>query len=212
MNQALEKIYTQHHEQARGRGFVLMQKERGEFLRSGIKEGSHVLDIGCRDGGLTAEYIEKAGSVLGLDIDAGALAIAQQLGVETRQLDLNGEWGVDSNSFDHVVAAEVVEHLYYPDVVFRKIAEVLKPGGTLLGTVPNAFSLRNRMRYMTLTKRNTPLADPTHINHFTVGELTQLLEKHFDDVRIIGAGRLGLLAARFPQEFAFDLFFTGTAR
>jgi len=188
-----------------------MQEERGGFIRSRVRDGSKVLDIGCRDGGLTAEYVGKAGSVCGLDIDAGALEIAKKLGIETIQVDLNGPWNIEPRSFDHVVAAEVVEHLYYPDEVFRKIAEVLKPGGTVLGTVPNAFSLRNRARYLMASKQHTPLMDPTHINHFTVRELTGLLEARFTDVRVIGAGRLGKLAERFPQEFAFDLFFEATA-
>ena len=212
MSRALEAIYTSHHESTRGRGFVLMQEERGKFLREHITPGARVLDIGCRDGALTAEYLSTAGSVLGLDIDQGALRLAAEKGIETKHVDLNDALGVEPHAFDHVVAAEVIEHLYYPAEVFRKIAEALKPGGTLLGTVPNAFSLRHRLRYVMLEKRGTPLSDPTHINHFTVKELRSLLAEHFIDVEIIGAGRMGLLAERLPQEFAFDLFFIARAR
>ncbi len=209
MAPVLEDIYRSHHAKRRGQDFILLGDERGAFLAEHIGTGKKVLDIGCRDGALTGAYA-NGNEVLGLDIDSVALGRAKEaLGIETRQTDLNGDWGVSSASFDAVVAAEVIEHLYYPDTVFGKIADALKSGGMLLGTVPNAFSLANRARYLLKQKRNTPLMDPTHINHFTVEELYALLSAHFADVRIIGLGRLGPLAARFPQAFAFDLAFVG---
>lgn len=186
---------------------MLLGDERGAFLRDHVGTGKRVLDIGCRDGALTASY-KDGNEVLGLDIDSVALARAtESLGIETRQTDLNGEWGIVPGAYDVVVAAEVVEHLYYPDAVFSKVETALVPGGIFLGTVPNAFSLAHRARYLMKQKRNTPLMDPTHINHFLVEELRRLLESRFEEVEIIGLGRLGRLARFFPQAFAYDLAF-----
>lgn len=188
---------------------MLLGKERGAFLREHIGSGKRVLDIGCRDGALTSTYAQ-GNTVLGLDIDSGALARAKEkLGIEIKQVDLNDDWGMEPGSFDVVVAAEVVEHLYYPEVVFEKIEKVLAPGGVLLGTVPNAFSLRHRLRYLLKQKKSTPLEDPTHINHFTVRELERLLSAQFEGVRVMGLGRHAWLAKHFPQAFAFDLCFVG---
>lgn len=209
MTPVLEDIYRSHHAKRRGQDFILLGNERGAFLRERIGTGKRVLDIGCRDGALTAAYA-AGNEVLGLDIDSVALARAKEaLGIETRQTDLNGDWDVMAGAYDAVVAAEVVEHLYYPDTVFGKIASALKPGGVLLGTVPNAFSLMNRARYLLKQKRNTPMMDPTHINHFTVAELRGALSAHFEEVEVLGLGRLGKLAGMFPQAFAFDLAFVG---
>jgi len=205
---SLEHIYHTHHETNRGEGFVLLGDERGKFLAENIGTGKNVLDIGCRDGALTRSYA-NGNTVLGLDIDSAALAKAREkLWVETKQVDLNGDWGVPAETFDVVVAAEVVEHLYYPGVVLDKIVAALKPGGILLGTVPNAFSLKNRLRYLRKQKRYTPLSDPTHINHFTVTELEVLLGAQFAECEVGGFGKYRRLAARFPQTFAFDLWFT----
>lgn len=205
----LEQMYRTHHASRRGEDFALLERERGDFLRAHIGTGKRVLDIGCRDGALTKSYAE-GNEVLGIDIDAVALSrAAERLGIRTRQIDLNGEWGIESATYDVVVACEIVEHLYYPAEVFSKIATVLKPGGTVLGSVPNAFSYANRLRYLRGTKEGTPLSDPTHINHFTVRELESALSAHFGSVRIEGMGRLGRLAALFPQTFAFDLCFIG---
>lgn len=202
-------MYRSHHASVRGSGFVLLGKERGDFLARHIGKGKTVLDIGCRDGALTATYAE-GNTVLGIDIDSVALEAARErLGIETKQVDLNDEWGVDDAAFDVVVAAEVIEHLFYPKVVFKKIRKALRPDGQLLGTVPNAFSLAHRFRYLLKRKQGTPLSDPTHINHFTVRELESLLADSFEEVEIVGLGRLGGLARRFPQAFAFDLAFRG---
>ena len=209
MNASLETMYRSHHATKRGDGFALLKEERGAFLRRCIGTGKRVLDIGCRDGALTGTYAE-GNQVLGLDIDSEALARAgDSLGIEVKQVDLNGDWGIPAASFDALVAAEVVEHLYYPETVFKKAAAVLVPGGALIGTVPNAFSLAHRARYLLKRKQGTPLSDPTHINHFTVAELEALLSKEFVSVSVDGIGRLGWLARRFPQAFAFDLCFVG---
>lgn len=203
----LENIYRSHHATRRGQDFVLLGGERGRFIADHVGTGKRILDIGCRDGALTASFA-PGNTVLGADIDSEALARAQErLGIQTVQIDLNGVWGLGTERFDAVVAAEVVEHIYYPEKVFEKVHQVLVPGGVFVGTVPNAFSLANRVRYLLKQKKNTPLMDPTHINHFVVAELSRLLAERFVDVEIEGLGRLGILAKQFPQAFAFDLAF-----
>lgn len=180
---------------------------RGSFLVERIGKGKNVLDIGCRDGALTSTYCQ-GNNVLGLDIDQEALDYAAtQFDIETKQVDLNGDWGVVENFYDAVVAGEVVEHLYSPDDVVRKIANVLKDEGVFLGSVPNAFSLKNRLRYVLGTKEHTPLADPTHINHFSRKELEDLLGKYFKIVNIFPIGKYAFLERFFPGLFSFVLIF-----
>lgn len=210
MDSSLQRIYETHHAARRGAGFVLQGDTRGPFLKGAIGTGKRVLDIGCRDGALT-RYFSEGNEVIGLDIDAHALARAHtELGIETKQIDLNGEWGIPDSSFDAVTASEILEHLYYPSIVLNKVSRALVPGGVFAGTVPNAFSLANRSRYLLKRKRGTPLEDPTHINHFTVAELRHLLAERFEDVEVRGYGRLGWLARAFPQAFAFGLLFRAT--
>lgn len=206
-NDSLEQMYRAHHSERRGEDFALLGNERGAFLASCIGTGKTVLDIGCRDGALTKSYA-NGNKVLGIDIDSVALERAKErLGIDIRQIDLNGSWDLEDRSYDIVVACEIIEHLYYPADVLSKISAVLKPGGLLLGSVPNAFSFAHRSRYLRGTKKGTPLSDPTHINHFTVRELESLLSEQFASSEIVGMGRLGPLARRFPQAFAFDLCF-----
>lgn len=199
---SLAIIYQSHHTDTDRHSGRLIAKVRGDFLRKSVGTGKRVLDVGCRNGAIT-QFFLKGNSVDGLDIDANALKIAASKGIQTRQVDLNGEW--NTGQYDVVVMTEVLEHLYFPKPVIDKVKASLVPGGMFIGSVPNAFSLRNRLRYMLGRKRHTPLEDPTHINHFTYSELKDILESRFDQVRIVPLGRYAWLDRFFPGKFAFML-------
>jgi 2-polyprenyl-3-methyl-5-hydroxy-6-metoxy-1,4-benzoquinol methylase len=190
MQKELEKIYTERHaaKNAAGGGASLYERERGELFASWVGVGKHVLDIGCRHGAIS-RYVLEGNKVHGIDIDAQMLAQCPPE-MKTAQADLNGDWHVgQENMFDVVIATEVVEHLYYPDVVMEKIKTVLKPGGVFIGTVPNGFSLKNRIRLFLANPKDTSLGEPTHINHFSYTLLKELLERHFSEVVVDGIGQ-----------------------
>ncbi len=210
MIDSLKEIYKHHHATSRERGFSVLKEERGNLLKELVGTDKQVLDIGCRDGGLT-QFFKEGNQVLGLDIDQNALNEAAKLGIETKIVDLNGDWSeLGNREFDVVVAGEVLEHLYYPEKVAGRAAKHLKVGGKFVGSVPNAFSLKNRLRYLMGSKRYTPLSDPTHITQFNARELETILNKHFQHVEIRGLGRYEKLAKFSPNLFAFDLFFIAT--
>lgn len=204
----LEKVYEAHHKN-RGAGFAILMKERGSFLRKHIGVGKKVLDIGCRDGELTSTYNE-GNTVAGADIDSAALERAKtKLGIETFHVDLNDSWPFEKNVYDVVVACEFLEHIYYPEQVMQKAKELLKDGGLMVGTIPHAFSLQSRVKFLLGTKKGTPLEDPTHINHFTYREFREMLERNFEVIEIgtYVPPRYKLFAKLFPYLFAHDLMF-----
>jgi len=203
----LSQMYSFHNAQERGRGFVIFGQERGELFAKWLGQGKKILDLGCRDCALT-KYYANGNEILGCDIDQGGLEIChKEIGIETRQIDLNGDWGIPPESFDAVVAAELLEHLYYPEKVIKKIYNVLKPGGVFIGSAPHAFSLINRLRILLGKKDGTPLADPTHINHFAYGEFEKMLKSVFSEVEILPFTRFKFLGKMFPRYFSFLLFF-----
>lgn len=208
MPSSTQQVYEKHHLEHRESGFSIMEQERGTLLKRFIGKGKKVLDTGCRDGALT-KYFAESNEVLGIDIDASALREAKaSLGIEIMNIDLNGNWQeLADRKFDVVVAGEVLEHLYYPEEITLKAKKHLKEGGIFLGSVPNAFSLKNRLRYLLGQKKYTPLSDPTHINQFSYMELQSILKNHFKYFEIIGLGRYHKLSKWFPNAVAFDLFF-----
>ena len=210
MNQSLEDVYREHHSVRRGEFYIVNGDFRGLFLKERMGTGKRVLDIGCRDGALTGYYSE-GNEVIGVDIDSDALSRAKEAyGITTIHADLNGAWPVEG-TFDAVVACEVLEHLYYPDQVLKKIHGVLKPGGVLLGSIPHAFSLQSRFRLLMANKKGTALQDPTHINHFWGPDFKRLIEDAgFVDVEVIDmvTTKFKLLSKVFPYTFAHSFVFS----
>ncbi len=100
-----------------------------------------LLDVGC-GGGLAAEALTKAGhDVLGLDASREAIAVAvshaQSQGLATRyQAGLAADLlGVET--FDAVVALEVIEHVPDQPGFVKTLAGLLRPGGTVFVSTLN---------------------------------------------------------------------------
>lgn len=204
-----EAVYRYHHARRGREGFSILEAERGVLFQELIGTGKRVLDLGCRDGTLTRHFA-TGNEVVGADVDSHALSVAAEtLGIRTVQFDFNaGEWPVEAASFDVVVAAEVLEHLFHPERVLERIRSVLRPGGLFVGSVPNAFSLKCRLRYLLGSKRGTPLADPMHINQFEWHEFRKLLGTTFTDVELHPLGRWQRCMRYAPALAAFGIGFS----
>jgi len=208
--QSTQNIYQKHHTEERDESYSVLKYERGKLLKERIETGKNVLDLGCRNGVLTSFFIE-GNDVTGADIDEISLKKARELGIKTVHIDLNGDWQeLSGQTFDVVVLAETLEHLYYPERVIEKVKSVIKPRGMFIGSVPNAFSFKNRIRLLFGHKEHTSLHDPTHINHFLYKELEVMLKKHFENVEIIPLGTYASWDRFWKGMFSFDLLFVCT--
>ena len=199
----LSERYAEHNRRERGAGFVFAGPERIDLFRRYVGgPGRRVLDLGCRDGALTRAYVE-GNDVVGVDADRAALAAAEQLGIETHWADLDQPLTFEDAGFDVVVAGELLEHLRDPHALVSEIRRVLRPGGTFVGSVPNAYRLKNRARFLAGRK---PEDDPTHLQMFAPTDVRRLLGG-FEQVELhFVAGRLVPLHARL---FANDIVFAG---
>jgi SAM-dependent methyltransferase len=202
----LEEQYREHHRARRPADFVFGGHERALLFAELVGgPGRRVLDLGCRYGALTRAYAD-GNDVVGVDVDREALAEAAKLGIETRWADVEQRLDVPDGSFDVVVAGELLEHLRDPASVVAEAERVLAPGGLLVGSVPNAYRLKNRLRFM---RGRPPEQDPTHLHLFSPSDVRRLLEGWQDvELRFI-AGRFVPLHARL---FANDIVFTARSR
>jgi SAM-dependent methyltransferase len=196
----LSERYANHND-TRGPGFVCGGDARSEPLRRAVGgPGRRVLDVGCRDGALTRSYL-GGNDVVGVDVDREALARAARLGIETVWADAEEPLPFPDGSFDVVVAGEILEHLAEPERLLDEAARVLCAGGVLAGSVPNAFRLKNRLRFLA---GRPPEPDPTHLHLFRPEDLLALLARFEAPVLTAVAGRFVRLG---PCLFANTLVF-----
>jgi SAM-dependent methyltransferase len=199
----LSERYAEHNRTERGAGFVFAGPERIELFRRYIGgPGRKVLDLGCRDGALTRAYSE-GNELVGVDADREALEEAKKLGIETHWADLDGPLPFPDESFDVVVAGELLEHLRDPARLVGEAQRVLRPGGTFVASVPNAYRAKNRLRFLLGRK---PEDDPTHLQMFSSANVRALLAGFEEPELHFIAGRLVPLHARL---FANDIVFAG---
>ncbi|WP_251329482.1 class I SAM-dependent methyltransferase [Haloplanus pelagicus] len=107
-------------------------------LRDSLPPAPTVLDIGCGDGARTLANL-PAGSI-GLDISRRGLELARETvpGARLVQADMTA-LPVRTDSVDAVTAYHAVFHVpreRHPDV-YREFARVLRPGGSVLLTLPS---------------------------------------------------------------------------
>lgn len=199
---SLRERYEAHHRERRQEGDFVFVPERIPLFQAAIGREKRVLDLGCRSGALTRHFLE-GNEVVGLDVDQVALAKAEALGILPVVADVEEALPFSDASFDAVVAGELLEHLRFPDAVVAEIRRVLRPGGVLVGSVPNAFRFQGRLRFLL----GRPVEDdPTHLHMFSPTAVHELLAG-FEDVRLAYVGgRYRRLHARL---LARDLVFSG---
>lgn len=132
-----------------------------------------LLDLGCWVGFLMAEAQLRGWRPIGVEPSQWASGYArEQLGLEVLNDDLLSA-ELPAASFDAVVLGDVIEHLPDPSVGLQRIQELLAPGGALVLMLPDAGSRLARV----MGKRWWSVL-PTHVQYFTRGSLTRLLQRN----------------------------------
>ncbi|MCH8553185.1 MAG: bifunctional 2-polyprenyl-6-hydroxyphenol methylase/3-demethylubiquinol 3-O-methyltransferase UbiG [Natronospirillum sp.] len=124
---------------------------RADYIeqRTGGVAGRRVLDVGC-GGGLLAEAMAVRGAdVLGIDMSAVAIQVAQghaqQAGLDSvryRQLPVEE---LEEDQFEVITCLEMLEHVPDPEAIIQQCAQRLQPGGHLILSTIN----RNLLSYTT---------------------------------------------------------------
>ena len=165
------------HSAKSSKDFTLAHVQRYEWVLPYVK-GLRCLDDGCGCGYGTY-YLAKnnVNTIIGVDISSDAIKFAKKYyksqNLEFLQMDaLNVRF--ENNSFDTVIAFEVLEHLdeEHQNRLLAESVRVLKDDGALYITSPNAAIHRGGY--------------PFHRKELTRGEFEQLLYKFYKNVKIFG--------------------------
>jgi len=99
--------------------------------------GKHVADIGCGTGRLLMAIHKKdPASVTGFEYSEAALKSARA-NLPAGHFESFDVYVGDERQFDIVLCIEVLEHLLHPDKALQNIAQMIRPSGVGLLTVPN---------------------------------------------------------------------------
>lgn len=134
-----------------------------------IGDGS-VLDVGCGNGVLLKNFLDKGWKVSGIDLSLWAEKFAQQYGYKLYSCELERA-NLPDNCFDVVVSTSTLEHIPQPFQHIKEILRVVKPGGlAYFSGIPNYGSLSVRLKVSDFCN-NKP---PKHVNYFTCRSMRKL--------------------------------------
>jgi len=122
-----------------------------------------ILDVGCGDGVISEPIMKMGNYVAALELPTVA-TLAKKCKVSTVMAGDAEELAFASESFDLVIASEVVEHLWEPKSFLNEAHRVLKPSGYLIIETPEG---EKGLNY------------DSHRNFFTVDRLKEMLNTRF---------------------------------
>ena len=145
-----------------------------------------ILDVGCGEG-IVTNYLTKKLSInesqiAGLDIDINLLKIAKSINprVQFHQGSVY-ELPFQDNSFDLVLALEILEHLEFPERAIKELNRV--SNNWVFISVPNdrMFRFGNIMRFKYISSGGKT---PDHIQHWNKKTFKDLISRYLNIVKI----------------------------
>jgi 2-polyprenyl-3-methyl-5-hydroxy-6-metoxy-1,4-benzoquinol methylase len=161
--------------------------DRIDFLVRRVR-GLDVVDIGFVDAGRMEGRLEEgvwlhaqldlaARSIVGLDSDKRGVDRARELGYRAFAADCESRKSLEALELepaDIVVAGELVEHLTSPGRFLEAVKVLLRPGGSLILTTPNATALTNALAGV----MGKELVNREHVLWLSWRTAASLLERH----------------------------------
>jgi len=104
-----------------------------------------LLDVPAGEGALAERLIAAGFEVTCCDLYPEIFRLDS---VSITRGDLNGVLPFANQSFDYVTCLEGLEHIENPQQAMREFARVLRPGGTVIVSVPNILNIEERLKWL----------------------------------------------------------------
>ena len=173
--------YTSDYFAERDSGTEHSERRVREYIASQISEKKgRILDVGCGKGWVAELFCPFGFEVISMDISLRNTSKAlKKHPFENHHAVVADVFSLPflTNSFDIIIASEIIEHVQNPAVFIEKLFRVLKPGGNLIITTP----YKEKLQYSLCIHCNNPTPLHAHLHSFDEKILTSLYTS--DDVK-----------------------------
>lgn len=143
---------------------------KNQLVKKETRKTDSVLDIACGTGSIL-RYLKNNGyeNLHGTEISGLCVERLENLGISMFKSFLP-EINCQDNSFDVVIASQILEHIIKREKFLSEIKRVMKPGGQCFLFVPdNCLG---------------PIDEPSHVIKFNSKSLGKLIGKYFNEFTI----------------------------
>ncbi len=157
-----------------------------DYQLLGARHGETMLDLGCGAGRHAFESVRQGCHVIALDRSMDDVRQVKQAFDTDDSLNADQQPPTGSvltsdatalpfpdNSFDRIIASEILEHIDNDTAAFSELARVLRPGGTIAVSVPSW--LAERMCWGLSREYHAPIAEGGHVRIYTAPEISAKL-------------------------------------
>jgi 2-polyprenyl-3-methyl-5-hydroxy-6-metoxy-1,4-benzoquinol methylase len=158
-----------------------------------------IFEIGCGDGAFAAELARKGYEVSGIDGSESGIqhANATWPNLNLKKASVDDDLRAAFGTFPIVLSAEVIEHIYLPRTLLRRVWDLLEPNGIAIITTPYHGYFKNLL--LSLLNRwdwhfhvND---DYGHIKFFSPTTLMAMAKEcGLEPLELIRVGRIPVLA------------------
>jgi ubiquinone/menaquinone biosynthesis C-methylase UbiE len=152
------------HDEKRVREFIISKV--GKCVKS-------ILDVGCGRAWVADHYLPKGVKVFSLDISVTNPAKAVKLYPSEKHFGITADsfhLPFADNSFDCVIASEIIEHVVNPEMFVKELFRVVKKSGELIVTTP----YKEKIIYYLCIHCNNKTPAHAHIHSFDEKKLKDL--------------------------------------
>lgn len=149
-----------------------------------VGDNKRVLEIGCGPGSITRIlYDQNQCSVTGIELDQDAIRLVAPYCDRVISADLNNtDWNhlkSELGTFETIVAADVLEHLYDPWKVLSDLRTLLKIDGEIVISLPHVghAAIAACLVSGSFEYRDWGLLDRTHIRFFGLKDIDSLFSE-----------------------------------
>ena len=143
-----------------------------------------ILDVGCEAGYITIQLAQKGAKVIAIDLIEEPIKQLrlrlkdQSLKIKLRVADAT-KLPFAGNSFDIILATEVIEHITRLEKFVTGAFRVLKPGGKLLVTFPNENLRQKLYPIVSLFGIKAEVENQVTLNNFRSEKILNLFAQKF---------------------------------
>ena len=160
---------------------MLIRHEICELIDEAPDSALSILEVGCACGATLLHIKNKypQANLHGVELNPAAAAVAGAFAKIAACNIEAADKNFEKETYNYVIFADVLEHLYNPWLVLKEMKKYIKPDGYVLASIPNVmhFSIMRQLLAGRWQYESAGILDRSHLRFFTLQEIIEMFQQ-----------------------------------